>query len=170
MANRLALTLKERGILQEDLAMDLGVNPATISRWCTNQAQPTTDYLYQISSILEVGFYDLLYNAPFTLKISPNKPVKLSTLKCNDAFLALAFGKSTLPKMDSAILRFTSKIEGNIHSNPILLQSSIYQNPKIPIIEINRVITNIKSTVLNLENCKEELTLAFNCPNLSNLN
>ena len=38
----------------------LGKDPATVSKWCTNTAQPGLETLLQISKVLEVDVKDLL--------------------------------------------------------------------------------------------------------------
>lgn len=167
MANRLFFTLKEKGIRQEALADALGVAPATVSRWCSNLAQPSPALLYQISAFFKIGVHDLLYCQARAIKLSPDTVINLSTLGCNDAYLAMVFGKSKLTNIDSAILRFTTKIDKTTISTPLLVLSSIYQNPDIPVIEVNRLINNCKSTKLTLENCKEEITISFACPNFA---
>lgn len=169
MANRLFFTLKEKGIQQEKLAEYLNVAPATVSRWCNNQAQPTPSLLYQISSFLETDIHDLLYCQAKSIKLSYDKTINLSTLGCNDSYISMVFGKTKLQNIESAILRFTTKINQKTLSKPLLLHSSVYQNPDIPVIGINRIINNCKSTVLNLENCKEEITISFLCPNFASI-
>ena len=42
------------------LAEQLGRDPATVSKWCTNVAQPTLETLLQIAKLLEVEVQDLL--------------------------------------------------------------------------------------------------------------
>lgn len=37
-----------------------GKNPATISKWCTNTAQPSLEMLLQIAKVLNVEVKDLL--------------------------------------------------------------------------------------------------------------
>ncbi|CAN5278613.1 hypothetical protein BH09BAC5_BH09BAC5_11090 [soil metagenome] len=169
MANRLFFTLKEKGIRQSELAEYLDVPPATVSRWCNNQSQPPTDILYSISTFLKVGPFDLMYCNTRPLILSPGKEIKLSILGCNDVFLSSVFGKTKLCNIDSAILRFTTKRSQSTFSTPLLIQSSLNQNPETPVIQVNKIIQNCKSTVLTLENCKEELTIAFVCPNFASL-
>ena len=42
------------------LAEQLGKDPATVSKWCTNKAQPNLETLIQIAACLEVDVKDLL--------------------------------------------------------------------------------------------------------------
>lgn len=58
--NRLKVVLVERQRTNKWLAEQLDKDPATVSKWCTNRAQPGLETLYQIASCLEVGVKDLL--------------------------------------------------------------------------------------------------------------
>ena len=42
------------------LAEQLGKDPATISKWCTNTSQPTLDVLLTIADLLEVDYTELV--------------------------------------------------------------------------------------------------------------
>lgn len=42
------------------LAEQVGKDPATISKWCTNTAQPSLEMLFQIAKVLNVEVKDLL--------------------------------------------------------------------------------------------------------------
>jgi transcriptional regulator with XRE-family HTH domain len=44
----------EQGRTNKWLADKLGKNPTTVSRWCTNDMQPSLETLVQISEILNV--------------------------------------------------------------------------------------------------------------------
>jgi transcriptional regulator with XRE-family HTH domain len=44
------------------LAEQLGENEATVSRWCTNDVQPTLKTLVKIAEVLKVKVADLLYD------------------------------------------------------------------------------------------------------------
>ena len=46
------------------LSEELGVNPSTVSKWCTNTSQPDMETLAKISKLLDVGVEDL-YNKQF---------------------------------------------------------------------------------------------------------
>lgn len=52
--NRLKVILAEKKRTNKWLAEQLGKDPATISKWCTNSAQPTLENLLQIAKCLEV--------------------------------------------------------------------------------------------------------------------
>lgn len=169
MANRLYFTLREKNIKQEALAERLGIAASIVSRWCTNKAQPPTEYIYQIAGLLNINPYDLLYTKTVTIKLEPEKEIKLSTLGCNDGYLAMAFSatKYQLKDIDHAILKFTYKKGSSTFTNPLILLSTPYQSPKIPLIEIHKIVHNCKSTTLTLEHCKVPLTVAIGCPHFA---
>lgn len=58
--NRLKVVLAEKKKTNKWLAEQLKKDPATISKWCTNSAQPGLETLYQIAECLEVDVKDLL--------------------------------------------------------------------------------------------------------------
>ena len=58
--NRLKVVLAEKKRTNKWLAEQLGKDPATISKWCTNNAQPTLETLLQIAKCLEVDINELL--------------------------------------------------------------------------------------------------------------
>lgn len=58
--NRLKVVLAEKKRTNKWLAEQLVKDPATVSKWCTNSAQPGLETLYQIASCLEVDVKDLL--------------------------------------------------------------------------------------------------------------
>lgn len=58
--NRLKVVLVEQGRTNKWLAEKLGKNNATVSRWCTNESQPSLETLIQISEVLNVDVRDLL--------------------------------------------------------------------------------------------------------------
>ena len=51
--NRIKVALVEKGKTNKWLAEQVGKDPATLSKWCTNAAQPTLEMLMQISKILD---------------------------------------------------------------------------------------------------------------------
>lgn len=53
--NRLKVVLVEQNRTGKWLAEQLGKNEATISRWCSNTAQPSLEMLVKIASILKVN-------------------------------------------------------------------------------------------------------------------
>ena len=58
--NRLKLVLVEQKRTSKWLAEQLGVNPSTVSKWCTNTSQPPLETLIQIAQHLGVTTQDLL--------------------------------------------------------------------------------------------------------------
>lgn len=52
--NRLKIVLAEKNRKGKWLAEQLGKNEATVSRWCSNTAQPSLEMLVKIASILNV--------------------------------------------------------------------------------------------------------------------
>jgi DNA-binding Xre family transcriptional regulator len=58
--NRLKVVLAEKKRTNKWLAEQLGKDPATVSKWCTNSTQPGLETLLQISTVLEVDVKDLL--------------------------------------------------------------------------------------------------------------
>lgn len=57
--NRLKVILVEKNRSGKWLAEQLGKNPATISRWCSNHAQPSVETFVRIAEILEVDIREL---------------------------------------------------------------------------------------------------------------
>lgn len=58
--NRLKIVLAEQNRKGKWLAEQLGKNEATISRWCSNSAQPSLEMLVKIATVLNVNTKDLL--------------------------------------------------------------------------------------------------------------
>ena len=58
--NRLKIVLVEKKKTSKWLAEQLDVNPSTVSKWCTNTAQPSLEMLLQIAKVLNVEVKDLL--------------------------------------------------------------------------------------------------------------
>lgn len=52
--NRLKVVLVEQNCTGKWLAGQLGKNEATVSRWCSNNPQPSLEILVKIASILKV--------------------------------------------------------------------------------------------------------------------
>ena len=61
--NRLKIVLVEKKRTGKWLAEQLGKNPSTISKWCSNVAQPDLATLVKIANLLEVGVQDLVISA-----------------------------------------------------------------------------------------------------------
>lgn len=58
--NRLKITLVEQGKTNKWLAEQMGKSETTVSRWCTNEVQPSLETLLQIADLLKVDIKELL--------------------------------------------------------------------------------------------------------------
>ena len=58
--NRIKVVLVEKKRTSKWLAEQLGVNPTTVSKWCTNSSQPDLASLLKIADLLEVDIKELL--------------------------------------------------------------------------------------------------------------
>lgn len=59
--NRLKVVLAEKKRTNKWLAEQLGKDPATVSKWCTNTIQPNVDTLVEIAKCLNVEIQDLFW-------------------------------------------------------------------------------------------------------------
>lgn len=60
--NRLKVVLVERNKTGKWLARQVGRNEATVSRWCSNAAQPSLEMLMRIAGLLEIDARELICN------------------------------------------------------------------------------------------------------------
>lgn len=60
--NRLKVVLVEKKRTSKWLAEQLGKDSSTISKWCTNRAQPGLETLVEIAEVLDVEVGELLRN------------------------------------------------------------------------------------------------------------
>lgn len=60
--NRLKVILAEKKRTNKWLAEQLGKDPGTVSKWCTNTMQPNLETLVEIAKVLEVDTKDLLWS------------------------------------------------------------------------------------------------------------
>lgn len=58
--NRIKVVLVENKRTNKWLAEELGKDPATVSKWCTNTSQPDIQTLSKIASLLRVDIRELL--------------------------------------------------------------------------------------------------------------
>lgn len=58
--NRIKVVLAEKKRTAKWLSEQIGRNPATVSKWCTNTVQPSMDALLDIANALEMNIQDLL--------------------------------------------------------------------------------------------------------------
>ncbi|MDL2323124.1 helix-turn-helix domain-containing protein [Bacteroidales bacterium OttesenSCG-928-A17] len=61
--NRLKIVLVEQRRTGKWLAETLGKNEATVSRWCTNESQPSLETLLEIAKVLNVNVRELLVSS-----------------------------------------------------------------------------------------------------------
>lgn len=64
--NRLKAVLAEQGKTNKWLAEMLSKNETTISRWCTNEVQPSVENLVEIAKLLEVDVKELINSTKST--------------------------------------------------------------------------------------------------------
>ena len=60
--NRLKVVLAEQKRTNKWLAKQLGKDPASVSKWCTNASQPSLETLVEIARSLNVDVKDLLWS------------------------------------------------------------------------------------------------------------
>ena len=58
--NRLKLVLIEKKKTGKWLAEQIGKDPSTVSKWCSNKSQPSLEDLFRIAELLEVNYTDLI--------------------------------------------------------------------------------------------------------------
>lgn len=64
--NRLKAVLAEQGKTNKWLAEQLDKNETTVSRWCTNEVQPSMETLITIASLLKVDVLNLINSTKTT--------------------------------------------------------------------------------------------------------
>ena len=57
--NRIKAVLAEKNVSSKELAKHLDKTESTVSRWCTNDVQPSVEVFYQIAQFLKVNIRDL---------------------------------------------------------------------------------------------------------------
>lgn len=58
--NRIKAVLAETGYTGKWLAEQLGKDPVTVSKWCTNTSQPDLYTLHNISNLLKINIRELI--------------------------------------------------------------------------------------------------------------
>ena len=58
--NRIKVVLVEKKKTNKWLAEQLSKDPATVSKWCTNNLQPNLEMLIKIAQVLEVEVQELI--------------------------------------------------------------------------------------------------------------
>lgn len=72
--NRIKTVLVDKGKTNKWLAEQLGKDPATVSKWCTNSCQPSLEMMMTIAKFLGVDMNDLV-----RLEEAPDVVAKAST-------------------------------------------------------------------------------------------
>ena len=60
--NRIEVVLAEKKRTNRWLAEELGKDPATVSKWCTNSSQPDLSTLKKAAELLDVDVKELLWS------------------------------------------------------------------------------------------------------------
>ena len=60
--NRLKVVLVEQKKTGKWLAEQLGKDPSTVSKWCSNNMQPSLEILIQIAGLLDIDVRELIVN------------------------------------------------------------------------------------------------------------
>lgn len=71
--NRIKVVLVDSGKTNKWLAEQLGKDPATVSKWCTNVSQPSLETLLMISKLLDVDVNELVRLDWMSDTNNPNK-------------------------------------------------------------------------------------------------
>lgn len=58
--NRIKVVLVENRRTNRWLAEQLGKDPATVSKWCTNSSQPSLETLSEIARLLDIDVKELI--------------------------------------------------------------------------------------------------------------
>lgn len=58
--NRLKIVLAEQSRTSKWLAKELNKSESTVSRWCTNEVQPSIETLAEIAKLLQIDVRELL--------------------------------------------------------------------------------------------------------------
>ena len=62
--NRIKVMLAKKKKTNKWLASAVGVNAATVSKWCTNSSQPSLETLMRIAELLDVNYTELIRVEP----------------------------------------------------------------------------------------------------------
>jgi len=57
--NRIKAVLAEKNVSSKELAKHLDRTESTVSRWCTNDVQPSVEVFYQIAIFLSIDIREL---------------------------------------------------------------------------------------------------------------
>lgn len=78
--NRIKLVLVEKKRTNKWLSEQMGVNPSTVSKWCTNTSQPDITSLLKIADLLEVDIKELIVREYKAYLLSHTCPSTMRTL------------------------------------------------------------------------------------------
>lgn len=125
--NRLKLVLVEQKRTSKWLAEQLGVNPSTVSKWCTNTSQPPLETLIQIAQHLGVTIQDLLRDTVQTQGVKGNyngktkihrlvRRIRRISFSLREIGLRMCFASEIQPELQSLYERnFGMKCSGDIN-------------------------------------------------------
>lgn len=66
--NRIKVVLAEKKRTNKWLAEQLGKDPATVSKWCTNTLQPNVETMVEIAKYLQVEIQELFWPIESSIK------------------------------------------------------------------------------------------------------
>jgi transcriptional regulator with XRE-family HTH domain len=58
--NNLKIVLAKLGITEKDVAKGMKKSPVTVSRWCTNDQQPSLPMMFDIADFLKIDVMELI--------------------------------------------------------------------------------------------------------------
>ena len=58
--NRLKILLAEKKKTNKSLCEQLGVNPTTVSKWCTNSSQPSLEMVLKMMEVLDADINQII--------------------------------------------------------------------------------------------------------------
>ena len=58
--NRIKVVLADKKRINKWLSEQMGVNPSTVSKWCTNVTHPDLNSMLKISDLLQVDIRELI--------------------------------------------------------------------------------------------------------------
>lgn len=100
--NRIKVVLVEKKRTNKWLAEQLGKDPATVSKWCTNTSQPGLETLLQIANVLDVDVKDLLHSTKedtMYFKVPTNFTMQeMQRCISNQTYTALLSSKDNMSK------------------------------------------------------------------------
>ena len=112
--NRIKVMLAEKKRTNKWLAEQLGVNPATVSKWCTNSSQPSLDMLGKIAEALKVDYTELKYDSGVNIMGSvPNYNVMLDYISDTYGITEGSTGAFEF-RTEKSLRRFIAAIESCI--------------------------------------------------------